>query len=72
MNVSIVGSGYVGTTIAACLADCGHEVVNTKSTNRSSMTSTTESHRFTSPGWTNLWRNTVANACAHHGLRRYR
>ncbi|WP_254769052.1 UDP-glucose 6-dehydrogenase AglM [Salinilacihabitans rarus] len=28
MNVSIVGSGYVGTTIAACLADLGNEVVN--------------------------------------------
>ncbi|ARS90684.1 UDP-glucose 6-dehydrogenase AglM [Natrarchaeobaculum aegyptiacum] len=28
MHVSIVGSGYVGTTIAACLADLGHEVVN--------------------------------------------
>jgi UDPglucose 6-dehydrogenase len=28
MNVSIVGSGYVGTTVAACLADCGHEVTN--------------------------------------------
>lgn len=28
MNVSIVGSGYVGTTIAACLADDGHEVTN--------------------------------------------
>lgn len=28
MKVSIVGSGYVGTTIAACLADIGHEVVN--------------------------------------------
>ena len=28
MNVSIVGSGYVGTTIAACFADLGHEVVN--------------------------------------------
>ncbi|WP_276254280.1 UDP-glucose 6-dehydrogenase AglM [Halomontanus rarus] len=28
MNVSIIGSGYVGTTIAACLADLGHEVVN--------------------------------------------
>ncbi len=28
MNVSIVGSGYVGTTLAACLADAGHEVVN--------------------------------------------
>ena len=27
MNVSIVGSGYVGTTVAACLADLGHEVV---------------------------------------------
>jgi len=26
--VSIVGSGYVGTTIAACFADLGHEVVN--------------------------------------------
>jgi UDPglucose 6-dehydrogenase len=26
MNVSIVGSGYVGTTVAACLADVGHEV----------------------------------------------
>jgi len=26
MNVSIVGSGYVGTTVAACLADDGHEV----------------------------------------------
>ncbi len=26
MNVSVVGSGYVGTTVAACLADLGHEV----------------------------------------------
>jgi len=28
VNVSIVGSGYVGTTIAACFADLGHDVVN--------------------------------------------
>ncbi len=28
MHVSIVGSGYVGTTVAACLADIGHEVYN--------------------------------------------
>ena len=28
MNLSIVGSGYVGTTIAACLADLGHSVMN--------------------------------------------
>ncbi|MFC7071777.1 UDP-glucose 6-dehydrogenase AglM [Halovenus rubra] len=28
MNVSIVGSGYVGTTVAACLADAGHRVTN--------------------------------------------
>lgn len=28
MDVSIVGSGHVGTTVAACLADYGHEVVN--------------------------------------------
>ena len=27
MNVSIIGSGYVGTTLAACLADLGHRVV---------------------------------------------
>ncbi|WP_332900055.1 UDP-glucose 6-dehydrogenase AglM [Haladaptatus sp. CMSO5] len=26
MNLSIVGSGYVGTTIAACFADLGHDV----------------------------------------------
>ncbi|WP_336001815.1 UDP-glucose 6-dehydrogenase AglM [Halorientalis halophila] len=26
MHVSVVGSGYVGTTIAACFADLGHEV----------------------------------------------
>ncbi|MDB2252217.1 UDP-glucose 6-dehydrogenase AglM [Halorubrum ezzemoulense] len=28
MDVSIIGSGYVGTTVAACFADLGHEVVN--------------------------------------------
>ncbi len=28
MHVSIVGSGYVGTTIAACLAEVGHDVLN--------------------------------------------
>lgn len=27
MEVSVVGSGYVGTTIAACFADLGHDVV---------------------------------------------
>ncbi|MDB2286720.1 UDP-glucose 6-dehydrogenase AglM [Halorubrum ezzemoulense] len=27
-RISVVGSGYVGTTIAACFADLGHEVVN--------------------------------------------
>ena len=26
MNVSVVGSGYVGTSVAACLADLGHDV----------------------------------------------
>ncbi|WP_254840529.1 UDP-glucose 6-dehydrogenase AglM [Natronomonas marina] len=26
MNASVVGSGYVGTTLAACLADLGHDV----------------------------------------------
>ena len=28
MRVSIIGSGYVGTTVAACFADLGHEVYN--------------------------------------------
>ena len=28
MRISIIGSGYVGTTIAACFVDLGHEVVN--------------------------------------------
>jgi len=28
MNIGIVGSGYVGTTVAACFADLGHEVMN--------------------------------------------
>lgn len=28
MRSSIVGSGYLGTTVAACLADCGYRIVN--------------------------------------------
>ncbi|SEA12032.1 UDPglucose 6-dehydrogenase [Haloplanus vescus] len=28
MQIGIVGSGYVGTTVAACLADFGHDVMN--------------------------------------------
>ncbi len=27
MNIAVVGSGYVGTTVAACFADLGHDVV---------------------------------------------
>ena len=27
MNASVVGSGYVGTTVATCLVDLGHDVV---------------------------------------------
>ena len=27
MDVTVVGSDYVGTTVAACLADLGHDVV---------------------------------------------
>lgn len=26
MNITVIGSGYVGTTLSACLADIGHEV----------------------------------------------
>jgi len=28
MEISVVGSGYVGTTVAACLADLGHNITN--------------------------------------------
>ena len=28
MDASVVGSGYVGTTVAACLADLGSEVAS--------------------------------------------
>ncbi|MUW15143.1 nucleotide sugar dehydrogenase [Halorubrum sp. CBA1125] len=28
MQLSVIGSGYVGTTVASCFADLGHEVVN--------------------------------------------
>lgn len=28
MRLSVIGSGYVGTTIAACFADLGHDVIN--------------------------------------------
>jgi len=28
MRISIIGSGYVGTTVAVCFAEFGHDVVN--------------------------------------------
>lgn len=28
MRISVIGSGYVGTTVAACFADAGHDVIN--------------------------------------------
>lgn len=28
MNISIVGSGYIGTMVATCLTDYGHKVTN--------------------------------------------
>lgn len=28
MHFSVVGSGYVSTTIVACFADFGHDIVN--------------------------------------------
>ena len=28
MRLSVIGGGYVGTTIAACFADVGHEIIN--------------------------------------------
>lgn len=28
MHISVIGSGYVGTTIAACFADLGHHATN--------------------------------------------
>ena len=33
MNVSVVGSGYIDTTFAACLADLGHDVTAVDRTN---------------------------------------
>ncbi|QZY00962.1 hypothetical protein K6T25_01925 [Halobaculum rubrum] len=28
MQISVIGSGYVGTTIAACFANLGHDIIN--------------------------------------------
>ena len=33
MHASVVGSGYVGTTVAACLTDLGYDVVAVDRTN---------------------------------------
>ena len=33
MNASVVGSGYVGTTVATCLVDLGYDVVAVDRTN---------------------------------------
>nr|WP_313688446.1 hypothetical protein [Halobellus sp. DFY28] len=30
MYLSVIGSGYVGTTIAACFADFGHDVAHVR------------------------------------------
>lgn len=35
IHVNTVGSGYVGATLTACLADLGHEVTAINTTNRS-------------------------------------
>lgn len=56
MRISIIGSGYVGTTIAACFADMGHDVVNIDIDEEivAAITdgqSPMDNHRSTNRGW---------------------
>jgi 3-hydroxyacyl-CoA dehydrogenase len=64
MHVSVVDSGYVGTTVAACLAVLEHDVVAVDIDEAVGTPSTTAAHRFTNPASPNESNAPPATACA--------
>src|ERR1035438_9592148 len=64
-RVAVIGSGYVGSVVAACLAHVGHDVVGVESNPEKLATLRSGAAPFHEPGLDNL----ITSGLAHRKLR---